>query len=106
MSNTDVIELFGDYTLTAAEARAAIRAYAHSGTIREWRCLRPTPPRTTSSSGEPSPQHDVCYAGVATAPDTRHPAGHALGHGDTPRTAIEDLLWRLVGPRLLADDNL
>jgi len=97
MDMSDTLELFGGYTMTADQARAAIRAYAHTGVIREW-CTVP------SAS---NPQATTCYAGIRSEPAgpslTRsQPRPHLLvGHGASPTAALEDLLWRVVGPHLL-----
>lgn len=99
METQNTIELFGGYTLTADQARAAIRAHAHADVIREW-CT--VPPAS-------SPQATACYAGIHSAraePSlTRiQPQSQPrllVGHGSSPAAALEDLLWQVVGPHLL-----
>ena len=95
--DTDTIELFGGYILTAEQARAAIRVYAHADVIREWCTVPPVS----------DPQATACYAGIHSEcavplPHRTHPQHRLLvGHGPSPVAALEDLLWQVVGPHLL-----
>jgi hypothetical protein len=99
MESQHTIRLFGDYILTADQARAAIRTHAHADIIREW-CT--VPPAS-------NPDATACYAGVrserAEPPLTRiQPQSQPrllVGHGPSPVAALEDLLWQVVGPHLL-----
>jgi hypothetical protein len=99
MESQQTIRLFGNYTLTADQARAAIRAHAHAGVIREW-CL--VPPAS-------NPAATTCYAGIHSERAEPSPARTPLqspprllvGHGPSPVAALEDLLWQVVGPHLL-----
>ena len=102
MESQHTIRLFGDYILTADQARAAIRTYAHADVIREW-CT--VPPAT-------NPQARACYAGIHSEraepvltriqPQSQPPQPRLLiGHGPSPVAALEDLLWQVVGPHLL-----
>ncbi len=99
MESQNTIHLFGGYTLTAEQARAAIRAHAHADIIRGW-CAAPSAPH---------PQARACYAGIHSEPAEPSPTRsqhHSqpqllVGHGPSPTAALEDLLWRVVGPHLL-----
>jgi hypothetical protein len=44
------------------------------------------------------------HAGVTLQRQTAYGAASVIGHGATPLAALEDLLWSLVLPDLLADD--
>jgi hypothetical protein len=85
----DLVSPFGEYHLTVGEARRAILAYAGAEVIWEWR-------------GHGA-QRDF-RAGVALNPCVAREATSAVGAGDTPLAALEDLLWRLALPALLAED--
>ena len=99
MESQHTIHLFGDYILTADQARAAIRAHAHADVIREW-CT--VPPAS-------NPDATACYAGIhservePSLPRPQPPSQPRLlvGHGPSPVAALEDLLWQVVGPHLL-----
>jgi hypothetical protein len=85
----DAVPLFGGYSLTAGEARRAIQIYSGATVIWEWRV------------GAPEREY---RAGVAI----RTPAGGgwstAVGYGKSPAAALEDLLWRLAVPVLVAGE--
>lgn len=107
------IELFSGYYLSTAEACALIRAYSGADVIREWQGIGAGPaareasvPSEAAESG--STDTPVWYAGVRarSGGPAQGPGKTVLGEGRTAERAIADLIWRLVGPRLLADETL
>jgi hypothetical protein len=105
MTGEQNIELFAGYALSGGEARALILAYSGADRIREWRCLGHARANVAMPTRTPAPAV-ACYASVIPTAGCQQ-AGHApapvLGRGATPEAAVEDLLWRIVGPRLLVD---
>jgi hypothetical protein len=84
----DTVSPFGEYHLTVSEARRAILAYAGAEVIWEWR------------------GHEAARdfrAGVMLNPRLATGATSVVGDGETPLAALEDLLWRLALPALLAE---
>lgn len=99
------IELFGEFCLSAEEARSLILAYSGADVIREWRSVAPA----IRGDRDTSPAHipAIYFAGVRLQGAAAQGASATvLGRGKTPGRAVEDLLWRLLGPRLLADDGV
>lgn len=92
----ETISLFGGRRLDVGQARGVILALSGADVIRECETLAATRPRATTRRR--------CYAAI-TPRDTVTYRGRRLliGHGATPAGAIEDLLWQLVIPRLLAE---
>ena len=84
----ETVALFGDYALTAREARRAIQAYSGAEAIWEWR--------------GPEAEHDF-RAGVTLQRNRGEHGTVVVGRGDTPLAALEDLLWRLAVPALLSE---
>ena len=80
---------FGEFDLTVGETRRAILAYARAEVVWEWR-------------GHEA-ERDY-RAGVTLPHDTAPRAASVVGSGETPLAALEDLLWRLALPALLAED--
>lgn len=99
------IELFGEFCLSAEEVRTLILAYSGADVIREWRRVAPAIRGDRDESRVHIPP--LYIAGVrqqgSAASGT---SATVLGRGNTPARAVEDLLWRLLGPRLLADDGV
>lgn len=94
------IPLFGGRALDVRQARGVIIALSGSDVIREWRTLA----GSASPSAHQAAAQGRCYASVAPRTQTTL-YGHRLlvGRGMTPAGAIEDLLWQVVAPRLLAE---
>lgn len=90
------ISLFGGRRLDVDQARGVILALSGADVIREWETL------ATARSRAMSPRR--YYAGIKPC-DPPALDGRALliGRGTTPASAIEDLLWQLVTPRLLSE---
>ena len=95
----ETIPLFGGRRLDVRQARDVIRALSGADVIREWQTI------VTVAPHAPYPATpNCCYAGIV-------PRGQAaldgrsllVGRGTTPAAAIEDLLWQVVTPRLLAE---
>lgn len=102
------IELFGEFCLSTAEARALILAYSGADVIREWRRLTPENAHACAATAGAHNSASVYVAGVRKTGDLEAHGTDtmALGQGCTPAEAIEDLVWRLIGPRLLADGRM
>ena len=86
----DTVSPFGEFHLTSGEARRAILAYSGSEVIWEWR------------GHEADREY---HAGVAMRPQTSGGAASVIGDGETTLAALEDLLWRLALPALLAEEG-
>ncbi len=98
MTASQIIPLFGGRALDVRQARGVILALSGADVIREWRTLG------TSTSARRAALPGRCYAGVAPRTQTALYARPLLvGRGTTPAGAIEDLLWQVVTPRLLAE---
>ncbi len=96
------IPLFGGRALDERQARGVILALSGADVIREWQTLATSAGMPASSAHPARLGH--CYAGIAL----REQAGLyerrlLVGRGATPVGAIEDLLWQVVTPRLLAE---
>lgn len=107
------VKLFGGYYLSTAEACALIRAYSGADVIREWQGIAPTPAAQDGEAREGAGEGTrgdvrVWYAGVRmrSGDHARGRSRTIVGRGHAPHSAIEDLVWKLVAPRLLADDGL
>ncbi len=104
----ETLVLFGEHHLASDEARRAIHAYSGAEVIWEWRgpggddcCLahHDAPLRPTNVGAA-----FAYHAGVTLQCQAADGTASTVGHGATPLAALEDLLWRLVVPSLLADD--
>ena len=90
------ISLFGGRRLDVGQARGVILALSGADVIREWETLAAARSRATS------PRR--CYAGIKPRdPSALDGRTLLIGRGATPASAIEDLLWQLVTPRLLSE---
>ena len=103
------IDLFGEFCLTATEARALILAYSGADVIREWRRITPDDHRVSGCPASASNVSFAYFAGVHKQRDSQAQGAAGvtlLGKGCTPTQAVEDLLWRVIGPRLLTDEGV
>ena len=102
------IDLFGEFCLTTTEARALILAYSGADVIREWRRITPDDHRDGGCTADAPDMSFAYVAGVHKRRDPRAQGASVtlLGKGCTPTQAVEDLLWRVIGPRLLTDEGI
>jgi hypothetical protein len=104
----ETLVLFGEYHLAPGEARRTIHAYSGSEVIWEWRGPGGDDCRLADHDTSVRPAGmDAAFAyhaSVTLLHQTAEGAAPTVGHGATPLAALEDLLWRLVAPTLLADD--
>lgn len=92
----ETISLFGGRRLDVSQARGVILALSDADVIREWETL------TAARLRHAAPRR--CYAGITPRDPTTFDGRRLLiGRGATPASAIEDLLWQLVTPRLLTE---
>ncbi len=97
MGDEELAPVCANVAMTAAAARDGIRALAKSAgfgssTLVEW--------SSADAPGAPPDLAPLYYAALLPAdPSTDMP----LGLGDSPSTALTDLLWSLSGPILLHD---
>ena len=90
------IALFGGRRLDMGQARGVILALSGADVIREWETL------AAARLNGAAPRR--CYAGIKPRdPSTLDGRALLIGRGITPASAIEDLLWQLVTPRLLSE---
>lgn len=94
------IPLFGGRALDVRQARGVILALSGADVIREWHTLAASASAPASLMAE----QGRCYAAVAPRTQTALYGRRLLvGRGTTLAGAIEDLLWQVVTPRLLAE---
>lgn len=104
----ETLALFSEHHLAPGEARRTIHAYSGAEVIWEWRGSGGDDCRLTHRDASLRPANGgaafAYHAGVTLQRQTTEGAASTVGHGPTPLAALEDLLWRLVAPALLADD--